>query len=291
MGGANVQVALAFVNDPPPNTTPAGGVELGIPPDTHTYRMPTLMSARSGPLALLFLGLASVSQIGAQTRPATSGRTVWPDEGPMTWKPQATASEITANDLRTRIYGLADDSMRGRRIGELGNFKGTQYIANEFRRLGLKPGGDSGTFFQVLPYGATGFDTAAIRMSVAGSAVRLRQSWIPSVPSVANGFGTNANWTNAPTVFAGRWGDTAALDPSMLRGKIAVFIAPPAAQNLGGGRGGPPSFVSCSDVPDKFGAAAAMAVEAAPRPQNPRPAGNNAPPPTRDTRAIGAGAA
>ena len=43
---------------------------------------------------------------------------VWPDEGPMTWAPRPTVAAITANDLRTRLYQFADDSMLGRRIGE-----------------------------------------------------------------------------------------------------------------------------------------------------------------------------
>jgi len=66
------------------------------------------------------------------TRPAVSppsgsnndGR-VWPDEGPATWAPRPTETAITANDLRTRLYGFADIAMLGRRIGEPGNCKGT----------------------------------------------------------------------------------------------------------------------------------------------------------------------
>jgi hypothetical protein len=49
--------------------------------------------------------------------------------------------------------------MMGRRIGELGNFKGTAYIAREFERLGLKPAGDNGMYFQVLDYGPVAFDS------------------------------------------------------------------------------------------------------------------------------------
>ena len=69
---------------------------------------------------------------------------MWPDEGPLTWAPRPTTRDITANDLRTRLYGFADDSMSGRRIGEPGNYKGTDYIAREFKRFGLKPAGDNG---------------------------------------------------------------------------------------------------------------------------------------------------
>ena len=104
----------------------------------------------------------------AQATPAAA-KPVWPDEGPRTWAPRATSPDITASDLRTRLYQFADDSMMGRRIGELGNFKGTEYIAREFKRLGLRPAGDNGTYFQELPFGPSGFDSTTARL-VAGSA-------------------------------------------------------------------------------------------------------------------------
>ena len=60
---------------------------------------------------------------------------VWPDEGARTWKPRPTEAAITANDLRTRLYQLADDSMKGREVGTLGNVMATNYIAAEFKRI------------------------------------------------------------------------------------------------------------------------------------------------------------
>ena len=109
--------------------------------------------------------LAGAAALPAQNRPSATKvarpeRPVWPDEGPRTWAPRPTVAAITANDLRTRLYQFADDSMQGRRIGEKGNFKGTEYIAREFKRVGLKPAGDSGTYFQTLPFGPTQFDSS-----------------------------------------------------------------------------------------------------------------------------------
>src|SRR5262245_48775597 len=107
----------------------------------------------------LVLSLAAVASLGAQsTKPSGARKAdaiVWPDEGPATWTPRPTTSAITANDLRSRLYPFADDSMQGRLIGSAGNFKGTTYIAREFQRLGLKPAGDNGggTYFQEMPYG------------------------------------------------------------------------------------------------------------------------------------------
>src|SRR5688572_214407 len=92
----------------------------------------------------LSLALLVAAPVAAQPRVtkeprAADPRAVWPDEGPRTWAPRPTRPEITADDLRTRLYQFADDSMLGRRAGELGNFKGTEYVAREFARLGLKP--------------------------------------------------------------------------------------------------------------------------------------------------------
>src|SRR3954469_8389604 len=64
--------------------------------------------------------------------------------------PQPTAAAITPGDLKTRLYIFADDSMQGRQFGRIGNMKGTNYIASELKRLGVKPMGDNGTYFQNL---------------------------------------------------------------------------------------------------------------------------------------------
>ncbi len=218
-------------------------------------------------------------------------RTVWPDEGPRTWAPRPTGAAITANDLRTRLYQFADDSMQGRRIGEIGNAKGTDYIAREFRRLGLKPAGDSGTYFQVLPFGPVGFDSSAARLAVRGAPARAVRDWIPMTPSAPGRIAGSATLENVPTVFAGRWGDTSVvLDPAVFRGKVAVFSVAPgaaAAPAASGAAGAPASFLSCDARPDMFGAAAVIAAEASGRAPVRRAVAGG---PVRDTRAQTAGA-
>ncbi len=222
----------------------------------------------------------NASVLSAQPKPAAS-RTVWPDEGPATWAPRPTVSAITANDLRTRLYGIADDSMQGRRIGELGNFKTTDYIAREFKRLGLKPAGDNGSYFQVLAFGPLGYDSATSVLSAGGVALERSKEWVPLAPFAAGTNGGKASFAGVPTVFAGRWGDTVALDPAKLRGNVAVFVMPPATPRPA------PTLLRCDSVPDRFGAQAAALVEAA----TPRPAARPAPAGfARDVRVPVAGA-
>ncbi len=235
---------------------------------------------------------AAQAKPGSADPKANAAKAVWPDEGPRTRAPRPTVPGITANDLRTRLYQFADDSMLGRRIGEPGNYKGTEYIAREFKRLGLKPAGDGGTYFQELPYGLIGFDSTSSRLVAGASLLTGRADWIPLAPTAVNGFAGAADFTNVPTVFAGRWGDTSVvLDAAVFRGKVAVFVATPVAAGLGaGGRDGP-AIPRCDSVPDKFGAAAAAKVEAAARADSAagrsRPVARAA----RDVRAHAAGAA
>jgi hypothetical protein len=61
---------------------------------------------------------------------------------------QRAAHTISPEDIRRRIGIIADDSMRGRDTPSPELDKVAQYIAGEYRRLGLKPGGDRGTFIQ-----------------------------------------------------------------------------------------------------------------------------------------------
>src|SRR5688572_4809111 len=128
-------------------------------------------------LALLVLAACS-GMPSNQPTPRSAG-VVWPDEGPATWTQRTTVAAISANDLRTRLYQLADDSMMGRRIGEIGNYKGTEYIAREFQRLGLKPAGDGGTYFQLLPYGKASFDLATARLSTGSTELTPKNDWVP----------------------------------------------------------------------------------------------------------------
>ena len=69
--------------------------------------------------------------------------------------------DMSTDSLRFALYALADDSMGGRQTGELGDWKAQEWIAAQFRRLGLQPAGDNGTFFQVIPFKRVFVDTSS----------------------------------------------------------------------------------------------------------------------------------
>jgi len=61
---------------------------------------------------------------------------------------QRAAQTILPADIRRRIGIIADDSMRGRDTPSAELDEVAAYIGREYRRLGLTPGGDNGTFIQ-----------------------------------------------------------------------------------------------------------------------------------------------
>ena len=68
-------------------------------------------------------------------------------------QPGGTSASISVEDLQSRLYLYAHDSMMGREAGTPGNAKATAYLAAEAARLGLEPAGEDGTYFQDI--GAT----------------------------------------------------------------------------------------------------------------------------------------
>ena len=58
---------------------------------------------------------------------------------------------ITTHDMESRLTAFAHDSMMGREAGTVWNTKATDYVAAEFRKLGLEPAGENGSYFQSVP--------------------------------------------------------------------------------------------------------------------------------------------
>ncbi|MCZ6671083.1 MAG: M28 family metallopeptidase, partial [Acidobacteria bacterium] len=61
------------------------------------------------------------------------------------------AASIQGADLAEHVRNLSDDEMEGRGPGSHGEEMAIAYIADHFRKAGLLPAGDDGTFFQEVP--------------------------------------------------------------------------------------------------------------------------------------------
>lgn len=93
-----------------------------------------------------------------------------------------TTAAITAGEFRTRLEVYADDSMLGRGAGTIGNRKATEYIAGEFRKLGLEPAGDTGTYFQDIHPAATArFDVSKAPAGSARNVVAILRGSDPAL--------------------------------------------------------------------------------------------------------------
>jgi hypothetical protein len=148
-------------------------------------------------------------------------------EGPLTHTARPTAAAISPGDLRTHVYTLAADSMKGRESGTRGNVMGTDYIADQARRMGLQPAGEGGTFFQTVPLIERGLTPGAV-LRTGGQTMAAGTDFI-AVPTYGNVllFGETFNATDAPVVYGGRVGDPASMiSPEQARGKVVVFDAP-----------------------------------------------------------------
>jgi peptidase M28-like protein len=87
---------------------------------------------------------------------------------------------ISPARLRQDLYRLADDSMMGREPGSSGNWKATAYVAGVFRRLGLRPAGDSGTYFQRVPLSVTRVSERAV-LEVDGTRLKPGSDFLPAI--------------------------------------------------------------------------------------------------------------
>ena len=130
---------------------------------------------------------------------------------------------VSAAPLRTNLFRLAADSMMGREPGSLGNARAADYVAAEFRRLGLEPAGDSGTYFQRVPLAV---DHASADAELDAEGVRLRAMsdflpvvWLPARP---------LRLERAQAIYGGEAADTQHwIDASLADGKVVVVDVRP----------------------------------------------------------------
>jgi hypothetical protein len=117
----------------------------------------------------------------------------------------ATVAAITTADLEHRLRIIADDSMMGRESGSEGDFKTADYVASEFRRLGLEPAGENGTYFQTVPFWTAAADQLS-QLQVGGTTLRVGRDFLPA--SLA---APRRELSNAEVVYGGSLGDPSTL--------------------------------------------------------------------------------
>lgn len=162
--------------------------------------------------------LTAVAFLGLATTCRNPSRSPEPARRPS----GGTQAAITAADLRQRLYLIADDSLMGRETGSEGAFKTSAYIAAEFKRLGLEPAGDNGTYFQAVPFFDVRVDPRSQLTTSGGTALRLIDDFLP-----ASFTAPPRTFDRTAVVYAGSAADTAhVMSPAGVAGKFVVIDVP-----------------------------------------------------------------
>src|SRR5450759_1677094 len=214
-------------------------------PTTRNHETPVTYRLIIRAAQAAFVLVAAAPSLTAQQKcPATTPAATMP----LTYHGGPTVAAITACDLMTRLYTYAADSMRGREAGTPDAIRATAYIEREVRRLGLRPAGDKGTFFQYMPV-TERFVSQSSTITVGG------QTFHPDVDFTAGGAAADIKITG-DIIFGGTLGDTAhSLAADDVRGKIVVMMAPAGGGGrggFGGGRGGAANSPLAPSSPRSF---------------------------------------
>jgi hypothetical protein len=126
---------------------------------------------------------------------------------------------ITPENLRTHLFIIADDSMGGRDPGSKGNYLTAEYVAARWKQAGLLPGGDSGTWFQTVPFVRERLDESGT-MQAGSLVLKAGADFVPAswIPARARNFGAS------PAVYGGDARDsTRWITAEEARGKVVVL--------------------------------------------------------------------
>ncbi|HSL72028.1 MAG TPA: M20/M25/M40 family metallo-hydrolase [Longimicrobiales bacterium] len=166
------------------------------------------------PVTLLSLASGAAAQGANSGAAATNGST-------------RTTPTITAADVRTHIAYLASDELKGRNTPSPGLELAAEYIANEFKMLGLRPAGDSGTYVQRFPY-----EHRELRASGARAELRAG-SWSKPLTYVADFFvlPSRRDSVSGSILYVGTAKDEQGATPINAAGKILTYYVPGAEAN------------------------------------------------------------
>jgi hypothetical protein len=107
------------------------------------------------PLAALAATCTLLAPLDAQRAPRAEGR-------------PAAYTQVREADLRRDVAEMASPGMRGREGGTLDELRASIWVAERYRRIGLVPMGDDGTYFQWFDIVRTRVSTTASRIVVDG---------------------------------------------------------------------------------------------------------------------------
>ena len=125
------------------------------------------------------------------------------------------------------ITALASDDFEGRAPGSRGEERTSEYLINQFKQIGLKPGATDGTFIQKVPLVGITADGAPLVLKKGATEQRLK--WKDDVVAWTKHVADSASLKDSELVFVGygivapeyNWDDYKGLD---VRGKTLVML-------------------------------------------------------------------
>ena len=155
--------------------------------------------------------------------------------------PSQTA-HLSGERMRADVKYLASDKLEGRGVGSNGERLATDYLESQLKAAGVKPGGDDGTYFQMVPLISATTEPSA-KLTIRGTHRTIPLTFVHDY--VGTAFSQAAeNDFNAEAVFLGHgivapefgWDDYKGKD---VRGKVLIYFTnePPSNDpNFFGGR-------------------------------------------------------
>jgi Peptidase family M28 len=137
------------------------------------------------------------------------------------------AATVTPADVARRIGIIAADSMLGRDTPSRGLDLTAQYVADQFRSFGLKPGGEQGSWFQRYPITRRRLDLEHSRV-IFSAGTRADTAWFSRSARYDGGLVPETPVNGTAVLVAGaHTAETA--DGIPLRGKVALYLPPAGA--------------------------------------------------------------
>src|SRR3989441_6777361 len=174
--------------------------------------------------AILLVLVLRVSEVWAQG----AGRRAQAASARLPGAAIAALQKIDPERIRAHVRFLADDLLEGRGTGQRGGDIAAEYIATQFALYGLKPAGDSGTYFQDVPMvGVKTLLETTFKFTEAGGKSYEAKNLSDFVTN--NESQTETADIDAPIVFVGYgikapeydWDDYKNVD---LHGKVALLV-------------------------------------------------------------------
>ncbi len=140
--------------------------------------------------------------------------TLLAQQAPSTARVPEAIREIREADIRRDLFAMASPEMRGREGGTLDEIRASLWIAEQYKKIGLEPAGENGTWFQWFPITRTRVSEIASHAEIAGRPLAVNRDLVPItvVPVEASG---PVLWISDPS-------DTS-ID---LRGRIVATLLP-----------------------------------------------------------------